>query len=168
MTLNSESAAQRQKAYDDAVAALHRVAPKIAPVAKPDEAFAIPRVAQQAREAVAPPPPPASPERMLHGRVSNMWNAVAELVAQAKRKGIEVEFPTIKQSDDLGYQLQVLNEAHDRLEKQIEYFDSTTKEQRAIDQLRRQGQRIEKRLDAMAAALTSFSELLSHLMSKEK
>jgi hypothetical protein len=171
MALSSETAAQCQAAYDRAVEALHRVTPKIAPVAKPTDAFAIPLVSQQAREAVAPDPAPASPERMLSSRVNNMWNAVADLVAKAKRKGIKVEFPPIKQSDDLGYQLQVLNEAHDRIEKSIEYFANTTPEQRMIETLRQRvikseerSKRTDARMDAIASAMSAVSDLLPHLM----
>jgi hypothetical protein len=164
MTLDSTTAAERQAAYDRAVEALHRVTPKIAPVAKPTDAFAIPLVSQQAREAVAPDPAPASPERMLGSRVNDMWNAVVQLVAKAKRKGIKVEFPAIKQSDDLGYQLQVLNTAHAEIEQQLDYFASTTQEQRAIDELRRQVQQLQKRMAAMAAAMAAITELLPHLL----
>jgi hypothetical protein len=171
MTLNSETAAQRQAAYDRAVEALHRVTPKIAPVAKPTDAFAIPLVSQQAREAVAPDPAPASPERMLGSRVNDMWNAVVELVAKAKRKGIKVEFPPIKQSDDLGYQLQMLNTAHAEIEQQLEYYGRTTPAERMIETLRQHvnkleahSKRTDARLDAMARALASISELLPHLL----
>jgi hypothetical protein len=167
----SDAAAARQLAYDRVVGELQKIDPKAIPIAKPDEAFAIGRVAQQAREAVPPAEPKASPERMLSSRVNNMWNAVAELVAKAKRTGIKVEFPPIKQSDDLGYQLQVLNEAHNRIEKSIEYFANTTPEQRMIETLRQRVKKLEERnkradarIDAMASALSAVSDLLPHLL----
>jgi hypothetical protein len=167
MTLNSETAAQRQAAYDKALKKLHDVIPGAVPVARLDEAFAIPRVAEQARQAVPPEPLPPSSEVRLLSRVSAMQGSVSELVARAKRLGIKCELPKLKDPDPLA-QLQALNDFHDKLERKIEYFNSTTKEQRAIDELRQQVWRIERRLDAMAVALKSFGDLVALLMPKEK
>jgi hypothetical protein len=170
VTLNSETAAQRQAAYDAAVKKLHDINPKLAPVAKIEDAFSIPRVAQQAREAVAPEPLPPSSEIRLLSRASAMQNSCADLVGRAKRLGIKTELPKVSDADPLAT-LQLLNKFHDDLEKQIEYFQTYSQEQRAIDTLWKQAARdakrldaIEKRLAAMSAALGSISELLPHLL----
>ena len=164
--MTSEAADRRQAAYDNCVATLHRLDPKAVPVARPDEAFAIPRVAEQARQATNPAPPAPSPERMLIGRVSAMQDAVANLVAKAKRMGIPAELPSDK--GDLGERLQILVALFDSLEKKIAYHDGTTKEQRAIDTLVKQVQRLEKRVDAIATAMAAIKDLLPHLMSGKK
>jgi hypothetical protein len=158
----SEAADRRLAAYDGCISALHRLDPKAVPVARPDEAFAIPRVAEQARQATNPAPPAPSPERMLHSRVSAMQDAVATLVAKAKRKGIPAELPSDK--GDLGARLQMLNALFDSLEKKIAYHEGTTQEQQAIDELGTRIQRLEKRADAIATAMAAIKELLPHLM----
>jgi hypothetical protein len=163
--MTSEAMEARQAAYDRAVEALHRVNPKLKPVAEPDEVFAIPRVSEQARRAVEPKPLPPSSEARLYARASAMQNSVAELVARAKRLGIKAELPKIEGNDPLE-QLQRLNAAHDRIEKQLEYVASTTKEQRRIDELWRWNQRLEKRVDALASAMSAIAELLPHLLPK--
>jgi outer membrane murein-binding lipoprotein Lpp len=160
----SEAAQRRQDAYDNAVAALHRVNPKAVPVARPSDAFAIPLVAQQARDASPPALPAPSPEHMLIGRVNAMQNACASLFADAKRKGIRVEWPAIK--DDLGLRLQTLNAFHDQLEKKIEYHNNTTPERRAIDTLNNKVARLENRVDAMTTAMTSLADLIPLLMKQ--
>jgi hypothetical protein len=116
---------------------------------------------------VTPPESAPSPERMLHSRVNNMANAVAHLGAKAKSKGIPAELPPANDDGDLGARLQMLNAAHDRLEKKIQYFDSTTKEQRAIDAMGMQFNRLEKRVDAIAAVLGAFNKLLPLLLPAE-
>ena len=124
----------RQAAYDNSVAALRRINPKAVPIAKADEPFAIARVSEQVRQTVAPAERAPSPEVMLYSRVNNMQGACAKLVAEAKRKGIPAELPPTDESDQ-GARLQMLNAFHDRLEKKIDYYNRTTQEQRAIDQL---------------------------------
>jgi hypothetical protein len=163
----SEAGAARRAAYQSAVDALHRVNPKAVPVAALDEVCSIPRVVEQARQAVAPPESAPSPEAMLHGRCNNMQNAVAHLVAKAKAKGIPAELPPADDDGDRGARLQMLNAMHDRLEKKIQYFDSTTKEQRAIDAMGMQINRVEKRVDAIAAALGALNKLLPLLLPAE-
>ena len=166
--MNSDAAAARSAAYENAVAALRKINPKAVPVAKIEDAFSIPRVAEQARQAVAPPSRAASPEAMLHSRISNMENAVSVLVAEAKRKGIKAQLPPANGDGDLGARLQMLNAMHDKLEKDINYFNNTTREQRAIDSLGFRVQRIEKRIDAIATAMAMLNELLPHLISRKK
>ena len=91
-----------------------------------------------------------------------MQGSCAELVGRAKRLGIKTEMPKVSDADPLAA-LQLWNKFHDDLEKEIEYFQTYNQEQRAIDTLWKQSARdarrldaIEKRLDAMASALTSF------------
>jgi hypothetical protein len=162
--MTSEAQEARQAAYDRAVEALHRVNSKAVPVAAFDEVCAIPRVVEQVRRTVAPAEAAPSPERMLYSRVNNMANAVAALVAKARSKGIRAELPPNGEGDDLGARLQMLIALHESLEKKISYFDSTTKEQRAIDKIFSQCERMEKRVDAIAAALGALSKLLPLLM----
>lgn len=162
--MNSEAAQNRQTAYDRTVAALRAVNPEAVPIAKLVEPFAIERVAQQVRDTEPPKLPPLSPEHMLVGRVSAMQNSCASLVADAKRKHIPVEWPAIKEGDDLGLRLQTLNEFHDKLESKIAYYNSTTQEQRAIDVLGNKVIRLEKKIAAMAQAMASVAELVPLLM----
>jgi hypothetical protein len=91
-----------------------------------------------------------------------MQDAVATLVAKAKRKGIPAELPSDK--GDLGARLQMLNALFDSLEKKIAYHEGTTQEQQAIDELGTRIQRLEKRADAIATAMAAIKELLPHLM----
>jgi hypothetical protein len=169
----SEAAQKRQDAYDSVVAALHRVNPKAVPIARPGDVFAIPLVAQQVRETAPPAEPKPSPERMLHSRVSNMEGAVSELVARAKRKGIQTEVPVIKETD-LGARLQKFIAFHDDLERTVAYFDATTKEQRAIDSLGHRVIKLEKRMEELeprmediAAALAKVAKLLPLFVMKD-
>ena len=164
--MNSEAAQNRQDAYDRTVAALRAVNPKIAPIAKLGEPYAIERVSQQVRDTSPPAPAAQSPERMLISRVSAMQNSCASLVADAKRKGIPVEWPPTKEGDDLGYRLQTLNAFHDQLESKIAYYNRTTQEQRAIDVLGRKIIHIEKKIAAMAQAMASLAELVPLLMEQ--
>jgi hypothetical protein len=164
----SEAAEVRQRVYDQAVEALHRVNPKAVPVASPDDPCAIPRVVEQARRTAPPQDAAPSPECMLHSRVRNMQGAVAELVAKAKRKGIAAELPAADEGGDLGARLQMFNAAHDKLERQIAYFDTTTKEQRAIDGLCIRIERLGKRVDTIAAALAALQSLLPLLMKADE
>jgi hypothetical protein len=164
--VNSEAAARRRDAYDRSLAAIHLINPNAVPIAAPHEPYAIERLADQARHTVAPPGRKPSPEGMLHSRVSNMQNAVANLVAEARGKGIAAELPPNDLGGDLGARLQELNALHDKLEKQIAYFNGTTQEQRAIDDLRADIKRIRKRLDGTATALAALGELLPLLMKK--
>lgn len=162
---SSEAAEARRVAYDRAVKAIRRVDPKAAPVAGIADVCGIPRVVEQARRTVAPPDLAPSSEQTLRARVSRMQNDVAHLVAKARRAGVPAELPVFGEGeDDPLQQLQKLNGLHDALEKRIRYFDTTTQEQRAIDDLRAHSDRLDKRLDAIAAALTSLSGLLPLLM----
>jgi hypothetical protein len=148
------------------VAALHRVNSKAVPVAQPGDVGAIARVSQQVRETEPPKEAPPSPERMLHSRASNMQGAVAELVAKAKRKGINTELPVIAETD-LGARLQKLNAFHDQLERTVAYFDSTSKEQRAIDSIGNRVVKLEKRSDTVEEALRALAKLMPSLFKVE-
>lgn len=159
----SEAAAARRLAYDRVVGELQKIDPKAIPITKPTDVYAIERVAEQARQAVPPEPLPESSEVRLLSRCSAMQGSCAELVGAARRLGIKVELPKISDTDPFA-QLQALNEFHDLLEKQITYVNETTKEQRAIDQLRRQVHKLEARMGALGSALSSLNELLPHLM----
>jgi hypothetical protein len=165
--MTSEAAQKRQDAYDNAVAALHRVNPNAVPIAKLTDVSPIARVSQQVRDTSPPAATAASPEAMLSGRVSNMQNACATLVAEAKRKGIAIDWPAAtKEGVELGTRLQALNAFHDAVERRITYFKTTTQEQRAIDNLGERVVRNEKRLDAIATAIAALSDLLPLLMGK--
>lgn len=166
--MNSEAAQARQTAYDRTVAALRAVNPEAVPIAKLVEPFAIERVAQQVRDTEPPKLPPLSPEHMLVGRVSAMQNSCASLVADAKRKHIPVEWPAIKEGDDLGLRLQTLNAFHDQLESKIAYYNNTSPERRAIDNLGHRVIRLEKQIAAMAQAMASLAELVPLLMEQAK
>jgi hypothetical protein len=162
----SEAGDARAKAYAQAVAALQAINPASVPVAQFTDPCAIARVVQQVRDAVPPSEPTASPERMLRSRVSNMQGAVAALVDKAKRKGIPVELPVIDDGD-LGSRLQKLNAAYDEIERKVAYYDRTTPERRAIDGLAVRLDRVEKRVDAIAAALGALNKLLPLLLPAE-
>jgi hypothetical protein len=161
----SEAAAARQLAYDRVVAELQKIDPKAIPVAKPDEAFAIGRVAQQARDAVEPAPLSPSSEVRLLSRVNAMQQGVSQLVNTARGLGIKVGLPKLEGADPLAH-LQFLNEFHDKLERTVEYYRSTSKEQRRIDELWRWNQRLEKRVDALASAMSAIADLMPHLITK--
>lgn len=148
----------RRDAYDHAVAALHRADPNAVPVVDFSEAFAISRVNNQARNTAAPDDRKPSPEHMLISRTSNMQQAVAELIAEAKRKGVPVSAPP-DTTGDVGARLQALNDYHYLLEKKISYFDQTSVEQRAIDEIRADVSRLQK-------AMVALNKLLPLLIAK--
>lgn len=160
--MTSEASQKRQEAYDRCVRALGLINPNAVPVAGLGEVCAIPLVAEQARQAVAPVRA-GSPEHMLHSRVSNMQGAVATLVAEAKRKGIPAELPPSTEGD-LGARLQMLVSMHEALESKIAYFNTTTKEQRAIDALKTDVRHINKQLTAIGVSMAALRELLPLLM----
>jgi hypothetical protein len=162
----SEAAAARQLAYDRVKAELQKIDPKAIPVAKPTDAFAIGRVAQQVRDTVEPAPLPPSSEVRLLSRVSAMQGSCAELVNTARGLGIKVGLPNVVSGTDPLTALQQLNKFHQDLERTVEYHRSTTKEQRRIDDLWRWNQRLEKRVDALASAMSAIADLMPHLITK--
>lgn len=166
MLTDNHPAQVRRDAYDRAVEALLLVNPKAVPIAKLEDACSIARVSNQVRETAPPKPADPHPEAMLISRVSNMANACSQLVARAKRLGIAVELRIADRNEDPGKQLQTLISFHDQLEKQVAYWQATTKEQRAIDDLQVRLRRTEKQLGAMATAMASLSDLLPHLLRK--
>jgi hypothetical protein len=154
----SQAEQVRRDVYDQVVEDLHRIDPNAVPVAKLSDPYAIPRVSNQVRNTSPPADRTPSPEHMLVSRVSNMQEAVSKLVAEAKRKGISVGLPT-DETGDLGARLQMLNNFHFNLERKLEYFERTTPEQRAIDELRSAVARLQK-------AFLAQDDLLKVLIAK--
>jgi hypothetical protein len=148
----------RRDCYNQAVEALHRVDPSAVPIAKFNDPYAIPRVSNQARHTAAPPDPALSPENMLMTRVVNMQQACSTLATGARRNGVPID-PTPDMPADLGRRLQMLNDYHYQLEKKVTYYSQTTREQRAIDELRADVGRMKK-------AMVALGELLPLLMAK--
>jgi hypothetical protein len=126
----------RRDCYNEAVAALHRADPNAVPIAKFGDPYAIPLVSNQARNTAAPPDPMSSPENMLIERISNMQQAISKLAGEAKRNGVPVTPSPNISGEDLRGTLRALNDFHDQLEKRVTYYSQTTREQRAIDELK--------------------------------
>jgi hypothetical protein len=161
----SKAAAARQLAYDRAVAELHKIDPKAIPIAKPNEVYAIARVAQQVRDTASPEPLAPSSEARLLSRANAMQGSCAALANTARGLGIKVSLPKIETTDPLAA-LQTLNAFYDWLEKRVEYYRSTTPQDRKIDELASRVGLLEKRMDAMANAMAAINQLLPHLMPK--
>lgn len=149
----------RRDCYNEAVAALHRADPNAVPVAKFGDPCAIPMVSNQARNTEAPADPASSPEGMLFERISNMQQAISQLVVKAKRNAVPLSTPPKVSGGDLRGTLRALNDYHDRLEKKVTYYSQSTREQRAIDDLMSQVAQLRK-------AFLALDDLLKVLIAK--
>jgi hypothetical protein len=163
----SEAEEARQQAHARLVGELQKImGPTAVPVTQYGDPYATERLAQQVRDAVPPAPLPPSSEVRLLSRVNAMQQSVSQLVNTARGLGIKVGLPNVVSGTDPLAALQQLNKFHEDLERTVEYHRSTTKEQRRIDDLWRWNQRLEKRVDALASAMSAIADLMPHLITK--